>query len=100
MRFDEMLCDESAQSTEGQGEVDFVVEQGAFGRLCEVMIVIEVGEAAGLLAVLKEMGRIEGGDEGVVFLRKAEEPARPVDAAACGDVAGGGCGFEAEGLLH
>lgn len=100
VRFEEMFCDESAQRTEGQGEVHFIAEQGAFGRLREVMVVMEVGEAPGFLAVLKEMGRVERSDEGMVALRKAEEPALPMHPAAEGDTSARWEWLEAEGLMH
>lgn len=98
--FHQVLCHQGTQRCKGKEEVHLVAEQGAFRNFREVMVMMKMSEAPSLLAVLKEMGRVKGGDECVMFLRKAEEPARPADAAAGGDMAGGGIWFEAERLLH
>lgn len=80
--------------------MDLVFQQRAFGCLRKAVIVVEVGEAAPLLRVLKEVWWIEGSNERVMGVRKAEEPPAPANAAVCGDMARSRSGHEAECLLH
>ena len=78
---------EAAEGAEGEGEADFVFEEGALGGGGEVVVVLEGGETALFLGVLEEGGLGIAGDEGVVDLREEELPATPGDSVSQDDVA-------------
>lgn len=95
-------ADERARRSQGHGETEFILQKSAvLVDPGEMVVVLEGGEAAAAHGVLKEGGRVEAGDEGLMHLREAELPASPEEVIVGGDHASelrfGGIGHGAHG---
>jgi len=96
---EEDAANQRTEGAEGHGEGNGVREDGLAGGRGEAVLMLEGAEAAGDHGVLKEVGRIEAGDERDVGLGQAELAAAPVDAVAgLSEAAGAGGAGRGDGV--